>query len=290
MLILVATVIHGNERSGREAFQRFFKILTDEKLPIRAHIVGIQGNIEAWRRNVRYVDEDLNRLWTREHIRRIRMGAFHPRTREEKILVKLVQAIRHYRSKLRPRQLIWLDLHCTSSPRGTFVVSPRHHANLFLASQLRIPLVLGLDHILHGTAIRFFSEIRNAVSLAIEGGQIGDPRAVHVHHAVIWTALKAARLIPREYFDIVAPHEKFLTEISEGLPHKLLVRYAHFIDSTYQFKMLPGFQNVDYGRKGMLLATQWDGPVYAPISGHLLMPLYQPQGGEGFYIAREIKH
>ncbi len=287
---MVATVIHGNEKSGREAFKRFFRILNEEKIPIRAHIVGIQGNIKAWQQNVRYTDEDLNRLWTRENIRRIRAGTFRPRSYEEHTLVRLVRAIRHYRHRLRPRQFIWLDLHCTSSPRGTFVVSTRHHANLFLSSQLHIPLVLGLDHILKGTAIRFFSEIRNAVSLAIEGGRIGDPRAVEVHHATLWMAMKAARLLPRQFFDFIVPYEKFLMEIAESLPHKVLVQYAHFIDPTYHFKMLPGFKNFDYVRKGTILATQWDGPVYAPISGYLLMPLYQPQGGEGFYIAREIKH
>ncbi len=287
---MIPTIIHGNEGSGKEAFERFFRILEEEKIPVKAHVVGLQGNIEAYRRNVRYVDEDLNRLWTRENWHLIRMNAYHPRTLEGRIFIRLIQAIQHYRTMLRPRQFIWLDLHCTSSERGTFVVSTRHHANLFLASQLYIPVVLGLDNILRGTAIRFFSEMRHTVSLAVEGGRIGDPLATDIHHAVIWTALKAMGLLPRSYYAFVEPFEKFLSHISADLPHKVIVRYGHFIDPSYQFKMLPGFRNFDYVRKGTLLATQWDGPVYAPLSGYLLMPLYQPQGSEGFYIAREIKH
>ncbi len=289
-LVLIPTIIHGNESSGKEAFERFFSLMHNEQIPVRAHIVGLQGNIEAYQRNVRYIDEDLNRLWTKENWHLIRMNAYHPRTHEGKVFVELIHTIQDYRHKLRPRQIIWLDLHCTSSPRGTFIVTTRHHANLFLAAQLDIPVVLGLDNILRGTAIRFFSEMRHTVSLAVEGGQIGDPQAVDVHHAVIWTALKAAGFIDRSYYSFINPFEQFLSQLSANLPHKVIVRYGHFIDPSYQFKMLPGFRNFDYIRKGSLLATQWDGPVYAPISGYLLMPLYQPQGHEGFYIARPIKH
>jgi succinylglutamate desuccinylase len=50
------------------------------------------------------------------------------------------------------------------------------------------------------------------------------------------------------------------------------------------FKMFPGFQNFSPIRKGEPLATDRHGIVYAPNGGCILMPLYQGQGNDGFFI------
>ena len=40
--------------------------------------------------------------------------------------------------------------------------------------------------------------------------------------------------------------------------------------------------------KGQALAVDREGPVTAPQSGLLLMPLYQRQGDDGFFIVRKV--
>jgi succinylglutamate desuccinylase len=48
--------------------------------------------------------------------------------------------------------------------------------------------------------------------------------------------------------------------------------------------MLPGFNNFDKIVKGQPLAKDKNGPIYASIDGYILMPLYQKQGEDGFFI------
>jgi succinylglutamate desuccinylase len=55
--------------------------------------------------------------------------------------------------------------------------------------------------------------------------------------------------------------------------------------------MLPGFRNFDPVREGQLLARS--GPqlareVRAPWSGTLIMPRYQGQGLDGFFLGRAV--
>jgi len=50
--------------------------------------------------------------------------------------------------------------------------------------------------------------------------------------------------------------------------------------------MNPGFANFDPIRRGRVLAGKASGPVAAPFSGVLLMPLYQKLGEDGFFIGR----
>ena len=51
--------------------------------------------------------------------------------------------------------------------------------------------------------------------------------------------------------------------------------------------MNPGYSNFQMVKKGDLLAEDKNGEIRAPNSGILLMPLYQKQGQEGFYIIED---
>lgn len=48
--------------------------------------------------------------------------------------------------------------------------------------------------------------------------------------------------------------------------------------------MLPGFVSFQAIRMGEEVGKDRSGPVRAPCSGLILMPLYQPQGESGFYV------
>ena len=54
--------------------------------------------------------------------------------------------------------------------------------------------------------------------------------------------------------------------------------------------MMPGFKNFQPIEKGQLLGHDARGEVRAPKNGCILMPLYQQQGDEGFFIIKVIEH
>ena len=48
--------------------------------------------------------------------------------------------------------------------------------------------------------------------------------------------------------------------------------------------MKPNITNFQVVKKGELLGYDVNGDVLSPFNGKILMPLYQEQGNEGFYI------
>ena len=59
------------------------------------------------------------------------------------------------------------------------------------------------------------------------------------------------------------------------------------IEPGERFRMEPGFANLQHVHRGQLLARTGragEVPIRAPFDGLLLMPLYQEQGSEGFFL------
>jgi succinylglutamate desuccinylase len=52
--------------------------------------------------------------------------------------------------------------------------------------------------------------------------------------------------------------------------------------------MIKGFTNFQIIQEGQLLAKDKNGSIFSPMSGYLLMPLYQAKGEDGFFIAEEL--
>ena len=53
--------------------------------------------------------------------------------------------------------------------------------------------------------------------------------------------------------------------------------------------MKPGYKNFQKISKGEVLAEDRNGHIVSQYNGRILMPLYQKQGEEGFFIIKEIK-
>ena len=52
--------------------------------------------------------------------------------------------------------------------------------------------------------------------------------------------------------------------------------------------MEPGFANFQPIERGQVLARDSQGAIEAPMKGWLLLPLYQGQGEDGFFIGRDV--
>ena len=62
------------------------------------------------------------------------------------------------------------------------------------------------------------------------------------------------------------------------------VKYIHKINSEDKFRMKSNVANFQDVKKNEVLGVDKEGEVKSPINGKILMPLYQTQGSEGFYI------
>ena len=101
-------------------------------------------------------------------------------------------------------------------------------------------------------------------------------------------ALDAAGVLPRALRPRADAARRLLRAARGETPQLVEVLYRHRITSEDGFRMRPGFASFDAVREGQPLATDRAGEVTSPRDGHLLMPLYQPLGDDGFFVARPV--
>jgi succinylglutamate desuccinylase len=124
------------------------------------------------------------------------------------------------------------------------------------------------------------------VGAAFEAGQHEDPLSINRTIAAIINCMRTIGSVRRE--DVENRHDELLIEYSKDLPKIAELIKVHAISGQDKFKMRPGFGNFHPVRQGELLANDRHGEIYAPADGMILMPLYQPQGSEGFFLVKKI--
>lgn len=67
--LICAAAVHGDEPAGLMALQRVLRALEERRPPMRGRFFGLVGNRQALGRDLRYVHEDLNRIWLRDRVR-----------------------------------------------------------------------------------------------------------------------------------------------------------------------------------------------------------------------------
>ena len=287
-LFITLTGLHGNETSGRLALKRVFERLSKVESDFRGFFIGLYGNVKAIKENRRYIDKDFNRMWDPEMVETIKMtDESHLDVHEEREMKELINMLEKLTDNTPPDDVLILDLHNTSSSKGVFVYTFDKETNRQVASVLKIPIIMGVEKSLKGTAIEYFHH-KEYVSFAFEGGEIGAESSIRMHEAGIWLLLNAFGCIEKKDIPGYDQLNEFLLKASNGFPELAELSYTHKINPDDDFRMLPGFENYQLIKKGELLAHDRNGPIYAPGSGYMLMPLYQKQGDEGFFIIKEI--
>ena len=78
--LVVIGGVHGNEPSGIVALTRLLQELQQSKNngPVQGRLVGLRGNCQALDRGARSIHQDLNRLWTEEHVERLAFTRIRP--------------------------------------------------------------------------------------------------------------------------------------------------------------------------------------------------------------------
>lgn len=293
-LLIAFGGMHGNEPSGVQALELVFKMLevepiTNPEFEFRGRMVGLRGNLRALRRGTRYIRKDLNRQWTQENISRVlaedpkKLDAEDMEMREIYLLIQ--EEIRSYQ----PSQMVVLDLHTTTAFGGIFSIATDDPESVRIAIGLHAPVIKGMLEGISGSSLHFFSSDNfepPTVTVAFEGGQHEEPLSVNRAIAAIVNCLCSIGAVQAEHVE--NRHNSILVEYSEGLPKLAQLLHVHDIAPRDRFQMLPGFKNFQPIEAGMELARDRKGSIYAPMDGLLLMPLYQSQGSNGFFIVREI--
>lgn len=288
--------MHGNELAGVQALDIIFKLLEIEpqanpEFEFCGHFIGIHGNLTALDEGKRFIEKDLNRLWTDHNVARIRKAPLDDLNTEEKEVREIIDIVCNEIQKYQPDKIVMLDLHTTTAHGGIFSIATDDPESVRIAIELHAPVIKGMLEGIKGTTLHYFRpenfNEREVVGVAFESGQHDDPLSVNRAIAAVINCMRTIGCVKAEHVE--NRHDKLLIDFSKNLPKVSELILCHSITEEDQFEMLPNFQNFQEIHKGELLAHDKKGPIYAQSDGLILMPLYQPQGDDGFFLIKKLE-
>lgn len=289
-LVVAIGGIHGNEPAGIAALERLFELLEEEPrinpgFTFRGELLALRGNLAALAVGRRFIDVDLNRIW--RPLRRAPGEGFA--NVEERELDGLLAAIEHASADAPLSEIVLLDLHTTTAAGGVFAITGDDAPSLSLAAELGVPVIKGMLSGLQGSTLHYFRSAdfggdRRVRAMTFEAGWHGDPASADRALAATVNLLRAMGCVREE--DVSTLHDETLRAAGRGLPVLTELAYVHKLapDGSDGFVMRPGYANFSPVERGEVVARDRRGDIAAPCTGYLLMPLYQQQGGEGFFI------
>ena len=283
--------IHGNEPAGVQAIEVLLEMLriepmTNPDFEFRGVLVGFRGNLQAIDQGVRFIEKDLNRSLASEHVEHVLGQNVDELTAEDKEIHGLVNAVRNEIRDFGAEHIIVLDLHTTTATGGIFTLTADDHESISIGVELHAPVIIGFEQMLAGTTMGFFKpsnfDGKHITSVVFESGQHNDPLSVNRAIAAMINCMRTIGCVNAE--DVENRHDHLLIEYSDGLPSvaKLVERYD--VSDVSRFEMAPGLQNFDNVKKGQILATDNGQPVMASKDSMIIMPKYQQQGNDGFFL------
>lgn len=287
-LFIAVAAIHGNEQAGIHALKRVFAHLNEHNPKFKGEIAAITGNLQAVRSGRRFMDMDLNRQWYPEKLERLsrteRSELELPEEIEQKELMILFERLKKH-TPYSP--VILIDFHTTSASGGTFAICNENPLSLEIAKNLGVPVITGIEGTINGTTLHYFRDL-GLCAFGFEAGQHEEPESIDRMEAAVWLSLERIGCIQREDIPDFDKHHQTLHRLGEGIPDVVSFSYRHPVKSEDDFKMNPGYRNFQAISEGEVLAKDRSGPITARENGMILMPLYQKQGEDGFFIVQEM--
>lgn len=284
--LLVTGGVHGNEPAGVYAAQRVLAQLRERAPQIRGRFVALAGNLAALGENRRFLSRDLNRSWDQESLVGNQARDDHERSPEDREQLDLIACfVEVERSVSGP--LVFADLHTSSAEGSPFLCLADTTDNRRLGLTTGVPIILGIEETIAGASLEWFAD-RGIMALAVEGGQHESEDAIANHEAVLWGLLVQLGMLPEGFVDL-APHRERLRQAVGSAPPIVEIVHRHVIAPSDAFRMEPGFVNFAEVSKGQLLAKDRGGEIYAKQKAHVMLPLYQELGDDGFFLARRVR-
>lgn len=277
--------IHGNEPAGVHGIRRVLEALEGRSGSLSGSLVALAGNMSALGLGRRFVDRDLNRAWTRDRLAALRTGQGVGSVEDREQVELLEQIERVLRAARGP--VYALDLHTTSGPGGTFSAFTDSLPQRAFASAFPVPMVFGLEELVDGTLLNLLSE-NGVVAATVETGQHQEPASIDRAEAAVWLAVVRAGLLPLGDAPEAVAGRALLERDTHQLPAALEMRFKRDVSPGDGFVMQPGYSNFDTVRAGDVVAHDRGGPITVGEHGRILMPLYQEQGEDGYFLVREF--
>lgn len=284
-VILVAGV-HGNEPAGVTAARAVIDRIERDGVRLNGELVALRGNVSALGEHRRYLAQDLNRLWTEDRIEALRGGRAVIETPEQAEQAELLADLDDLILNA-PGEVIVVDMHSTSGPGAPFACISDTLRSRSIALALPLPLVLGIEEAIHGTLLEHL-EIEGVSMVLLEGGLHDAPETVTNLESALWLILRVVGLTADADLPDLQRHRERLRAATRGLPRVVEVTHRHHVDDDSDFRMRDGLVHFQPVRHGQALADDSRGPVRAPAHGLLIMPRYQVQGSDGFFIGRPV--
>lgn len=277
-LLLVTAGVHGNEPSGVRALQKIFSQLEYEKANFKGTFLGLAGNQEALQKGKRFIDEDLNRTWTKENLQKK-----DPESHEQEEMMEIIDVLKDYSEKDYSERY-FIDCHTTSSDSLPYISVQEVGKNDAFAHNFPLHIVRGFSDIVNGSIDKYFSQ-QGFTGFTFEAGQHTAEKTQENQEAMIWLALKAVNKLDLEIFSGTSG----ITEQFSGEQKTYKILYRHGLENEDDFQMESGFKNFEKISKGQLLALQNGKEIRSEWDATIFMPLYQAQGNDGFFVIEEVK-
>jgi len=275
--------IHGNEKAGVKALQYVFKRINTNH--VKGTIYGISGNIKALKTNQRFIDEDLNRLWTPSQIETIRNKTVL--NNEEQEAFELFNELQDIFNK-ENGPFYFIDFHTTSSVSLPFITINDALINRKFSKLFPVPIVLGIEEFLEGPLLCYVNQL-GYVSLGFEAGQHELKTSTTNCIAFAFLTLAYIGIINEKDILGFEDYYKTLKNNAEQIEDVFEVVYQYKIKPNQDFKMLIGFKSFQNIKKGVPLAVSNNKQIISAHNAQIFMPLYQSKGDDGFFVIKIIK-
>ena len=286
--------MHGNEPAGVQALKIIFKMLEVEPLHnpafcFKGRLLGLRGNLRAMKLGKRFIVKDLNRQWTPENVNRIKSSALESLDSEDLEIKELLEVIEKEITEYQPEKLVFLDFHTTTAYGGIFSIATDDSESLRIAIEMHAPVIKGMLKEIRGTSLHYFCKenfISNTVAVCFESGQHQEKLSINRAIAALTSCMRSIGCVKPN--DVENRHDSILIEYSKKLPQVAELISIHSIQASDKFCMVPNYKNFQEVKKGELLAHDKNGAIHAAADGLVLMPLYQKQGDDGFFLIKTI--
>jgi hypothetical protein len=274
--------IHGNETAGVFALSEVIKNISSTD--INGTIYAISGNLKALSKNERYIEKDLNRLWTQTELNAlISEEKLNSEESEQLAIYKILNDIKDNHSG----PIYFIDFHTTSSKTLPFITINDALINRKFSKQFPVPVVLGIEEYLKGPLLTYINQL-GYVSLGFESGQHDEIDAVLNCEAFIYLTLVFTNAMDKNNLLDFEIHYNRLKHQSKNISDVFEVTYLYKIKPDENFKMINGFKSFQTISKGIQLAESNNQAIFSGYNARIFMPLYQKQGSEGFFIIKSI--
>ncbi len=276
-LVLVVVALHGNEHVGINAVRRFQDAFDRDSMAGR--LVAVVGNLEAANHKQRYIDRDLNRFFQTDLLENDSITC-HERFEALELIAAIDAEVAGYPEAT---EVHLFDMHSMSGHGVPFCCFPHTMRNEAIAHLMPVPAIADLVEILPGTLTEYYSRLFHS-TMVVECGQHESAICMENGFNALISYLAIVGMLPQDDVSREAHHHlQNQTHGQSSIFTRVNYRY-HIVNQGY-FEMQPGFHNLQSVARDQLLAIDRACKVHSPYAGRVVLPCYQKQGDDGFFIA-----